>query len=65
MALTDNLLTVKEALEFLRLNGVGISEIWLRVMLGSGRIPSQKLMNRRLVSRNDLATYVKKRRASQ
>ena len=43
MALIEGLLTVREALEYLRLNGSEVGEVYLRILLASGRIKSARL----------------------
>ena len=62
MPLTDNRLTIKEAHEYLCLNGVKMTEVWFRVLIGRGAIPSKKEFNARLINRNDLAEFVRKRK---
>ena len=61
MALTDGMITVNEALEYIRLNGQEIGEVYLRILLGAGQIPSMKIKGHRLIDRNDLAKWIKKR----
>ena len=54
MALTDRFLTIKEALEFLALNGLERSESWLRLRIWGGRIKSEKRFSSRVVERAEL-----------
>ena len=62
MNLTDNWLLVKEAVEYLRLNGVRMTGPHLRVLISLGRIPSRKILGNRMVGRNDLARYAARKK---
>lgn len=62
MDLTAKHLTVKEAREYLDLNGVEWSEIWIRTLIGLGKIKSQKMYNSRIIARSELEKIVKDRK---
>jgi len=63
MALIDGLLTVREAVEYLRLNGIEMGEVYLRILLGTGKITSRKLFGKeRMIERNVLARYVENKK---
>lgn len=55
MALTDENLTIKEAQEFLALNGVDWSIGWIKTQVLCGRIPSFKIYSSRVISRAALS----------
>ena len=63
MPLYDNLLTIKEAREYLFLNGVDWSENWIRIQVATGRIPSEKVFHSRVIARGTLAKIVEETRA--
>ena len=51
MALTDERLTIREAHQLMDLNGMNISFGWLRILVWNGKIPSEKILGLRVVSR--------------
>ena len=65
MALTDNALTVNEAVEFLRLQGMEMNAGLLRMLLFSGMIPSQRCFRSRIIARNDLTKYARRKLAEK
>lgn len=62
MALTDKFLTVKEAKQYLELNLVDFSEIWIRTLIKVGKIKSKKVYHSRVIPRTELEKIVADRR---
>ena len=60
--LLDNNLTVNEAHEYLALNGVKITQVWLRTLIMTGKLKSHKVFNSRVIQRSHLAKFVKARK---
>lgn len=61
----SNYMNVKEARNYLALNGVDWSMVWLRMQIGTGKIKSEKMFNARLIPRSELSRIIiqeKKRR---
>lgn len=63
MDITSRWLSVKEAKEFLDLNGVEWSEIWIRTLIGLGKIKSKKVFSSRVIDRKDLGRIIDDRKA--
>lgn len=61
-SLTDEYLTVKEAQAYLALNGIDYHPVYVRTLVGFGRIRSVKLFNARLVERASLNAFIADRR---
>jgi len=55
-------LSVSEAKEFLELNGVTFSEIWIRTLIGLGKINSKKVFSSRVIFRSDLERIIADRK---
>ena len=64
MAKTDDLLTVREAQEILRTNGVDWTTVWIRMQIGAGKIKSVKIFNARLIHRSEVSRIIRERRAA-
>ena len=64
MAITDSRLTLREAHEYLQLNGVDWSFGWLKIQVNLGRIPSEKIFNSRVVERTAIDKIIKEKRAA-
>lgn len=62
MALIDVKLTLKEAQQYLELNGVDWSLQWIRTQVYFGKIPSEKMYNSRVILRSDLAKIINKKK---
>ena len=60
--LTDDYLTIKEALLYLALNGVEYHEVYFRTLLGLGTIRSKKLFNSRVVAKSELNRILEEKR---
>jgi hypothetical protein len=60
--LTGKFLTVNEAQEYLELNGVTFSQIWIRTLIKLGKIKSQKVFSSRVISKKDLERIVADRK---
>jgi hypothetical protein len=60
--LTDNFLTVKEAVKYLGLNGVEYHEVYFRTMLLSGIIRSKKMFNSRVIPKSELNRIIEEKR---
>ena len=63
MAMTDKFLTLREAHEFLLLNGVEGSYGWLKMQVTLGKIRSEKILNSRAVERTELERIIRDRAA--
>ena len=63
MDVTAKFLTVKESKEYLDLNGVEWSEIWIRTLIGLGKIKSKKVFSSRVIDRKDLGRIIEDRKA--
>ena len=57
----DKKLTVKESLELLAANGIDWTDVWLRIQIGRGTIPSFKEGNTRWIYRSHIMAVIKKR----
>jgi hypothetical protein len=62
MEATAKFLTVKEAKEYLDLNGVEWSEIWIRTLIKIGKIKSQKMYSSRIIARKELERIIADRK---
>lgn len=63
MEATAKWLTVKEAKEYLDLNCVEWSEIWIRTLIKLGKIKSKKLYSSRIIDRASLEKIIADRKA--
>lgn len=59
MTFLDNYMTVKESRDYLAINGVDWSCVWLRMQVGGGKIKSIKMLNARLIPRTELSRIIK------
>jgi hypothetical protein len=59
---TSKFLTVAEAQHFLEINGVTFSQIWIRTLVGLGKIKSKKVFSSRVIDRKDLERIVADRK---
>ena len=57
-------LTVNEAQEYLELNGVTFSQIWIRTLIKLGKIKSKKVYSSRIIPRTELEKIVASRKNS-
>jgi len=62
MSLTDDFLTVKEALQYLSLNGIDYHEVHFRALLGTGAVKSKKVFSSRVVSRASLNSLLDRKK---
>lgn len=62
MPLIDTNLTIKEAQEYLQLNGVEWSEVWIRMQISAGRIKSVKILNSRAIPRTELERIIREKK---
>lgn len=62
MEAKQKFLTVKESQEYLELNGVEWSEIWIRTLIKVGKIKSKKVYNSRIIPRTELEKIVADRK---
>lgn len=65
MAFLDNYMTVKEARDYLAMNGVDWTLVWLRMKISAGTVKSEKRFNSRLISRAELARIIKEKKAEK
>lgn len=63
MDVNSRWLTVEESQEFLDLNGVEWSQIWLRTLIGLNKIKSKKVFSSRVVDRKDLERIIEDRKS--
>ena len=63
MATTDEWLSVNDALDVLRLNGVEISRAALSMAIVRGTIKSEKIFSARVISRHEIARVIAERRS--
>lgn len=63
--LTDNNLTIKEAMELLELNNVRWTEIWLRTLIGMGKIISFKIFHCRVIPREEIHRIIKEQKEAE
>ena len=63
MDLTGRWLTVAEAQEYLELNGVTFSQIWIRTLIQLKKINSKKVYHSRVIDKKDLERIVEDRKA--
>ena len=62
MEATQKYLTVNEAQEYLELNGVTFSQIWIRTLIKLGTIKSKKVYSSRVIRRTELERIVASRK---
>ena len=63
MDLSAKNLSVNEAQEYLELNGVDFSQVWIRTLIGLGKIKSKKVFSSRVIPRTELDKIIKDRKA--
>lgn len=63
MDLTAKCLTVKEAQEYLELNGVTFSQIWIRTLISVGKLKSEKIFSSRVIPKTELDRIIEDRKA--
>ena len=62
MSMLDNYLTVTEARKRLALNGIVWTEVWIRMLIKSGRIDSIKMFNSRVIPKEEISRIIKEKR---
>lgn len=60
MAFLDNYLSVKDSRDYLAMNGVDWSCVWIRTQIGVGKIRSEKILNARLIPKTELNRIIKR-----
>ena len=65
MDLLANQLTLPEAREFLRLNGVDWSLQWIRTQVWMGKISSRKVFSSRVIDKAVLEVIIRQKRGLQ
>jgi hypothetical protein len=63
MDLSAKNLSVKESKEYLELNGVTFSEIWIRTLIMHGSLKSKKIFSSRVIPRTELDKIIRDRKA--
>lgn len=62
MDLTARLLTIAESQEYLALNGVEWTQVWIRIQIGYSHIKSELHFNSRVIPRVELDRIIRKRK---
>jgi hypothetical protein len=62
MSKLDNFLTIKDAMVLLQFNGVEWSEIYLRMLCGTGKVKSVKQFNSRLIPREEVSRIIESKK---
>jgi hypothetical protein len=62
MDLTAPNLSVNEAQEYLALNGVSMTQVWIRTLIKLGKIKSKKIFSSRVIPKTELNKMIKERK---
>ena len=65
MAKTDEWLTIQEALDLLKMNGVEMNEPALRMGILRGVIKSKKMFSARVINRDEISRLISDRRSKR
>lgn len=60
MSNLNNYMNIKDARNYLAMNGVDWSQVWIRMQVAAGDIKSVKMLNARLIPRTELSRIITK-----